>query len=102
MGAGTGVAGDSARDRSRAVPELDAVHSGPLAVQADVPNRNALGSEGRARTDDHPVGGRVLLEHVERLAGVGDPQAASLADREAVLAVVMSDDVAALIDDLTR
>ena len=56
--------------------------------------------ERRSRADDHLVAVRVLVEHVQRLAG-RDSEPAPLPDREPVLAVVAADDVAVAVDDST-
>ena len=93
MPAGLRVAGDAALERSRAVAELDPVDAGAGAVEPRGPDRDARRAERRSGADDDLVAGRVLVEHVQGLAG-GDPEPAPLADREPVLAVVAADDVA--------
>jgi hypothetical protein len=70
-------------------------------VQPHIAQRHRAGFERRARTDDHAATGRVLGQHVERLAAV-DADPAALADGEAMLPAVAAQDGAAPIDDLAR
>ena len=83
MRAGLRFAGHAARQRSRAVAELDAVHAVRGAVQAGAADGHARRPEHIAGTDEHPVGRGVLVEYVQRLADGRDAEPAPLADGEA-------------------
>ena len=70
-------------------------------MQAGVLEAHAGGGEGRLRSDRDAVGRRVPAQHVERL-GRAEVEAAALADRELVLAVVVAEHAAVGVDDLAR
>src|SRR4051794_31738282 len=86
-----------AGDRVRAVAELHVRDLGCVAVQRQILQLDLSRFQGFLRAYGHGVGARVLVEYVERQRR-GHADAAALADREAVLAVVAPEGVAPLVD----
>src|SRR5215210_5998278 len=68
-------------------------------MQQPLRELNARRRQGRARADRDAVAPRLLADHVQRLRR-GDAETAPLADRIALVAVVVAEQVAADRDDL--
>src|SRR3954447_8915236 len=93
--------GHATAHRPRAVAQLHAVDLPPIAVEDDAGDGHLGGLERLARPHGHATAGGVLAHDIERLAH-GDLGAAPLADREAVLALVLTERAAVDVDDRAR
>src|SRR5947209_5887717 len=83
---GAEIGGHGRGHWGRAVAELDRADARRVTVEHDVAERHLRSRQRRPRADRHPVGRRILVEHVQRLV-MRDPQAPALAHGEAVLAL---------------